>query len=262
MGPDDSRGSVARLSRRDESVPLLVCFPEAGRGPTAFDRLVPYVLDAFEVVAIRLPGREVRHREAPYTSMQVAAAVVAAELETFLVRPHVFLGQSLGAILAFEVMRSLPPQVRELALALVCVSEHAPHRHARPAVLGSRLTDAEFLADPERVSIGNPMHANRELRDLMLPTYRADCSLLETYRYAAAEPLPCAITAVIGADEYCGAEEALVRDWKDLTRRAFRLRRLAAVGKPFEREDLHAMEDLVAELLDAVPPSAPVRAAT
>lgn len=242
---------VVPLGRRDPSAPLLICFPEAGRGATAFDRLLPHLTDVFDVLGIQLPGREARHREAPYTSMQVAAGVVASELEPHITRAFVVLGQSLGTILAFEVMRRLRPAAKDLARALIGVSEHAPHRHSKPSVPGHLLDDEQFLGDPARVGEANPMHRNPELRELMLPTYRADCMLLETYTYVAGPPLDVAFTAVLGADEYCGAAEELVRSWQEVTTGPLRIVRLAQPGKPFEAGDESSLEQIAAQLVSA-----------
>ena len=59
------------------------------------------------------------------------------------------------------------------------------------------MPDAAFLTESQRRYGGIPamLWQEAELRALLLPLLRADLTLVETYTYTPAPPLPCALTA-------------------------------------------------------------------
>ena len=65
--------------------------------------------------------------------------------------------------------------------------------------------------------------SNQEILDLMLPTLRADLSLLESYRYDADRPLSCPIIASGGEQDPLAVQEQIVA-WKEHTSAGFHIR--------------------------------------
>jgi medium-chain acyl-[acyl-carrier-protein] hydrolase len=139
-------------------------------------------------------------------------------------RPFAFFGHSMGAIVAWELTRSLqqlnvaspvrlfaagcrPPQAREVP---------DPPLHLRP--------DDQFIAAlREWGATPEPVLRNPELMELLLPTVRADIAVLETHRFTAAPMLTCPVTA-FGGTEDTGAEPAVVTRWGELTTGDFDIR--------------------------------------
>ena len=84
--------------------PRLFWFPHAGGGTNIpADRRPTYA------VAVRLPGRESRLAEAPFTRMAPLVDALATAIEPHLDRPFAFFGHSMGAVVAFELARAPAP---------------------------------------------------------------------------------------------------------------------------------------------------------
>lgn len=179
----------------------LFCLPHAGGGTAAYrtwaDRLPPDI----EVVAVRLPGRETRLAEQPFTRLDDLVQAMLDGLEPWMDRPHAWFGHSMGALVAFEACRTS----RRLCLAeptqLFVSGLCAPHldRGERPS------SDMEpgRIADWLRELNGTPAEVADDPAALVayLPTLRADLSVVEQYRYHPERPLDCAISAFGGVDD-------------------------------------------------------------
>jgi medium-chain acyl-[acyl-carrier-protein] hydrolase len=207
------RGDWAVRWRPDPAARIrLFCLPHTGAGAATYRTWAGRLPRHVELIAVRLPGREVRYREAPYTSAAELVPAMLAGLARWLDRPHAWFGHSLGALLAFEAARRLataghPP------LALLVSGRVAPHLTPRqppvhaaptPAVL-DRLrelagTPEEVLADPHALAA-------------LLPTLRADFAVAETYTYHPGPPLPCPV-AVFGGDRDPLADPAELDAWR------------------------------------------------
>ncbi|MGW7488983.1 thioesterase II family protein [Streptomyces sp. NPDC054786] len=194
----------------------LVCFPHAG-GSASFFRSWPRHLPSdWEVSAVCYPGREARMAEPGITSMTELAGRIADGLAPHMTPRTVFFGHSMGASVAHEVTALLTGRGVAGPAALLVSGRAAPHRLRR---LGKGdLTDEELLA---RVGgLGGPgaeFLQDPELRELFLPTIRADYRLLEAY---VAEPKAPAVdipvVAYFGTDDPDPAPDD-VRAWAELT---------------------------------------------
>src|SRR5688572_1367130 len=74
----------------------LFCFPYAGAGATVFHGWRNALPANVELRAIRLPGREGRLREAPYTEMTALVATLVDVLRPRLGGAYGFFGHSMG----------------------------------------------------------------------------------------------------------------------------------------------------------------------
>src|ERR1700741_2675334 len=92
----------------------LFCLPFAGAGASAFREWPSAFGPRVEVVAVQLPGREQRIRERPVIDSTEGWSTIAAPAD----RPYAIFGPSMGARLAFEVVRELRRAGRPLPLRL------------------------------------------------------------------------------------------------------------------------------------------------
>jgi medium-chain acyl-[acyl-carrier-protein] hydrolase len=172
-----------------------------------------------EVVPVQLPGRESRFAEQPLESMRQLIDPLFEGLAGYLTRPFALFGHSMGALIAFELTR----RMRSWDLApvhLFAAGCRAPH-------LPSRSPDWHTLPDPEFIAVieklgGIPpeLLAERSFLDMMLPTLRSDCALVETYVLRPQAPLSCPVTVFGGLqDEEVFPED--VRAWSRHTIGAF-----------------------------------------
>lgn len=179
----------------------LFCLPHAGGGALPYRSWAAALAPDVEVVAIRLPGRESRFRERPYTRLGDVVTALLGQLGSSLDRPYAVLGHSMGALIGYELAQAsrrlgLRPPARLLVSgrpAPDLPDRQKPVHDAPTPRLVARLremggTPPEILADPAAL-------------DSLLPLLRADFAVAETYRYRGAPPLDCPVSVFGGADD-------------------------------------------------------------
>ncbi|MCB9450583.1 MAG: thioesterase [Anaerolineaceae bacterium] len=194
----------------------LFCFPYAGAGAVAY-RTWGTALPQAEVCAIRLPGRETRLREEPYTRMEPLVAALTDALLPMMDAPFAFFGHSMGSVLSFEVARRLRQLGYPLPLHLFASAWPAPQiGRAFPPI--STLPDTDFVKGIQQRYGGIPaaILAEPDLLQIFIPILRADLSVMETYRYAAEPPLPCSISAY-GGDQDTATTPDTLSAWGEQT---------------------------------------------
>jgi len=173
-----------------------VCVPFAGGGATSFRGWSAHVPANVELVALQLPGRETRLREPPLCSMAAVVEQVAPVLQQ-LDRPLVIFGHSVGAIIAFELARTLQAHDPALVSHLIVSGRGAPEIPVPSRKFA--LPDHQLRA--ELASYGgtpSSVLADRELMAALLPGIRADLQINETYRYEPGPRLSCPLTVLAG----------------------------------------------------------------
>src|ERR1700730_15492559 len=107
--PKQSHRSAWLYTPKRLNSPLmrLFCFPHAGGNATTFRDWTHILPETIEVSAIQLPGRGARLYGEPCSDIAVATQAVVAAIKPLLSCPCAFFGHSLGAVIAFEVLRML-----------------------------------------------------------------------------------------------------------------------------------------------------------
>jgi surfactin synthase thioesterase subunit len=123
----------------------LFCLPHSGSGAFQFASWKNFLPEALDICPIQLPGRENRLREPPFTRIDSVAENLASELNLYLDRPYILYGYSLGALIAFELVRELRRRKIPPPLSLYALARRAPHlpQHDVPM---HHLPDDLFLA--------------------------------------------------------------------------------------------------------------------
>ena len=211
---------VTRPKPNDKARFRLFCFPYAGAGAQAFRPWID-ALDHVEVCPIQLPGRETRFYEALLTDPDALVATLTGVLYPYyLERPFAFFGHSLGAILAFELARSLIENYSFAPFHLFVSGRVAPQdKDPRPLI--HTLPDREFVAMLRSLN-GTPDEILNDpgMRPL-LAMLRADLALNERYVYVHKDPLAVPITAFGGSIDPKVTEQELAR-WRLQTTGRFR----------------------------------------
>ncbi|APR74830.1 Malonyl CoA-acyl carrier protein transacylase [Minicystis rosea] len=216
MGPDP--WLPYRRPRADAKARLF-CFPHAGGGATAYRGFQEALPASIEVCAVQLPGRENRLRETPIASLAKLIPLLADGLAPHLVPPFAFFGHSMGAVLAFELARTLRRRGAPLPahlFASACPAPHIPDDDASHALSDDALIDHLRALGGMREEI----LAHRELMEMILPVFRADAALTETYVHATEPPLDLPFTA-FGASSDTKATRADLEAWREHTTRGF-----------------------------------------
>lgn len=227
----------------------LVCLPFAGAGASFFHPWAALAGAGLRIVAPQPPGREWKLVEEPYRDAAEAAAGLLPEvLEQLGGAPEVALfGHSLGAVLAYELAHLLAAR-DGVRVARLFVSG-SPGPWTRRPVRATGLGDAEFLARVgEFAGYSHAALADPEMRELLLPTLRADVEMHENYVPSTDRPLPAPITSLHGRDDaLVSAEQA--GEWSKATDGAFELVELDG-GHMYLTEDtaglLRVVEDALA----------------
>jgi surfactin synthase thioesterase subunit len=180
----------------------LFCVPYAGRGASVYREWPDLLGDSVELCALQLPGRENRLRERPFNRMPELVREAAGVLESYLDLPYALFGHSLGAMVCFELARTLRNQHGNTPVHLFVSARRAPQLPDRRPLLSS-MSDEGFVAEIRHRynGISVEIFNDRELMALLLPTLRADVEMLDTYEYQSAPPLDCPITAFGGQND-------------------------------------------------------------
>ncbi|MEV4411512.1 alpha/beta fold hydrolase [Catellatospora sp. NPDC049609] len=208
-----------RYEPSDAAVALL-CLPHAGGGAGSFNRWLGLFPPTVLPVRVQLPGREdLAALPAPRDAGQAVDGLM--EQVRQLDRPVALYGHSMGALIAFELARSLtaagtPP------VHLFLSGRRAPQLPARRRPI-HHLPDDEFAAALETMggTLGSGTGSAAFLR-YAVPLIKADLRLTEEYAYRPGPALRCPIDAFVGTeDPVVDADE--VRAWREHTAAAFRV---------------------------------------
>jgi surfactin synthase thioesterase subunit len=203
----------------------LVCFPYAGAGASVY-RLWPAGLpNTIEVMAAQLPGREGRLREPPARDWKRLVNEAVKGLLTHLGLPYALFGHSMGAALALAIAREVERRGVRQPVHLFVSGRPAPGREARWTRAARSLGDEDFLEElaSRYGSLNGTLLDEPEVRDVVLPTLRADIEALEGSAQGPQGPVSCPLTVYGGsADPSTTSEDLHV--WQDTTSGPFRIK--------------------------------------
>jgi len=180
---------------------LLLCFPYAGGGPSAFHRWAEVLPAGVELLAVRLPGRHTRIDERPYDDWEELLHQLGRVVSAAVDRPFALFGHSLGAMMAYELTRRLADGADATPHRLLLAGCRAPDV---PLLLPAihRLPDEEFTRNLSLVSSTPPeVLADQHMMRLVRPLMRADLTLAETWPPVAPTPVHVPATAFAGRDD-------------------------------------------------------------
>jgi len=229
----------------------LFCLPYAGGGASTY-RAWPADLPAdIEVIAVQLPGREERLREPAFSDASQLCRQLSAVLVPYLDRPFALFGHCLGGLASFELARLLRTIGAPSPVHLFVSGHCGPRKvHCFPPLAG--MSDGDLLRVLQRLG-GAPagLVADSDDLRLILPPLRCDLTVCEAYRYVAAEPLACPISAFGGIhDEVVHRADVLA--WGAETCGGFRARMFAG-GHFFLNDAKQRLLQAIADDLAAPP---------
>jgi surfactin synthase thioesterase subunit len=191
----DSDKWIRRYHPSPQAATRLVCFPHAGGSASYYHALSQALAPDVEVLAVQYPGRQDRYGEPALASIAELTERLVPLLRPWAAdRPLAFFGHSMGAVLAFEVARRLPPQV------LFASGRRAPSRVREETV---HLRDDDGLVAEILALSGTDSRVldDQELLRMVLPAIRADYTAIETYRMVPGPLLDCPIEVLLGVDD-------------------------------------------------------------
>ncbi|WP_374391341.1 AMP-binding protein [Tabrizicola sp.] len=251
--PENGAGKVGGLwvvnpTPRPGARLRLICVHHAGGSPTYFEAWPDLLPDEVEVLAVGFPGRGARRSEPLLRDLDTAVAGIVAGLTPYLDRPYAMFGDSIGALVCFEVIRYLRRAGLPLPARLFASGMVAPHivwwNPDRPL---HRAPDDELFQGLVRDAgmLDEKSLADKDLRAVMLPVLRADLEIAETYTYRPEPSLPVPVTAIRGEQDILLTPEQL-EGWSKHTDAGFE--HLTLPGNHFYSRDRRA--DLMAVIVD------------
>jgi medium-chain acyl-[acyl-carrier-protein] hydrolase len=207
------------------AVMRLFCLPYAGGSPLVFCNWPASLPENIEVCPIQLPGRGMRLSEPPFTRLEPLLESLIPVLRPLLDKPFALFGHSMGALICFELARTL-----RLRFGLEPESVFLAGRQAPP--IPDRTTARYDLPEPQFIEElrhlnGTPPEILQqpELMRLLVPLLRAEFELCQTYVYQPGPPLGCPLFIFGGVDDGEVSQEEL-EGWRSYTTGAFSLRML------------------------------------
>jgi len=232
----------------------LFCFPFAGGSAMTYRTWSDFLPTNIEVCPVELPGRGSRMREQAYTKIKPLVQNLSEALVSYLDRPYVFFGHSMGALIGFELVRLFRGKKLPLPAHFFVSGHIAPQveSHHDPIF---NLPDEAFREELLKLDgTPEPVLNNDELMRLLLPMLRADFELNETYAYEPDDPLECPIT-VYGGIHDNDVDRKSLEAWQEQTSAKFSIQMFAGGHFFFQTEQSvvlqvlsHQLKAIVAEL--------------
>ncbi len=201
---------------------LLLCFPYAGVSAAIYRKWAEQLPASLELMPVELPGHGGRLREAPLHSVAEMGASAADALAHLCQGRYSVFGHSLGAMVAFEMVRILvgrgqPP------VHLFVSGCRAPH--VLPIHRGSHLLPPHALRQRLRSWGGAPEEVlmQSELMTQLEPALRADLEAVENYLCVSSPDVGVPITAFAGMSDPLAPPES-VAEWSQYTSDYFAMR--------------------------------------
>ncbi|MFC0006887.1 thioesterase II family protein [Micromonospora siamensis] len=234
------------------------CFPPAGAGASFYHTWRGFST-TLDVLPVELPGREKRYDEPLPGDLRDLAAQLAGDLaEAASTAGRIVLfGHSFGSVLAYET--ALVLLAREPGLDLTLVVSGSPGPWTLRGRRIATLPDDEFVAGVREISgYHHPALDDPELRDLLLPTLRADVVMHEAYHSTHGdeprEPLPANILSIRGIEDEV-VDEPAAREWARIAGRTFRLEQVPG-GHMYLVDSWPGLLRLIQRRLPSVPVTA------
>ncbi|MFJ9696986.1 thioesterase II family protein [Kitasatospora sp. NPDC101183] len=231
-----------RFKPSDYAPARVVFFPHAGGSASYYleyaNALSPYA----DVLAVQYPARQNRLSEPGIPSVAGLADRLAAELRPWADRPLYFFGHSMGSAVAFEVAARFAAEGLSAPEHLFVSAGRAPslpratdvHRQGDDALL----EEITALGGTDRGILAVPA-----LRQVILPSLRADFTAIETYLCAPGATVPVPITGLVGETDPNATVEH-VGAWAGHTTGGFDLRVFPG-GHFYVAEQVEAVTELI-----------------
>lgn len=216
------------------------CFHDAGGSAALFHDWENRLDSNFEVISVEMPGRGRRIAEKPYTNVFELVRDLMPQLEMMLDRPFIFLGHSMGGLIAFEIIRELRKRNKSLPQQLLISSTAGLTSYTKDDV-NYKLSDEELVAMYPHLDI--KIIGDKELQQLLIGILKADLELIYNYEYAHEEPLDVPILAIHGDDDK-RVKRHQIAQWERETNTTFKL-----VDRPGEHRYIEHDGEFVTNLI-------------
>ncbi|HEY9007788.1 MAG TPA: acyltransferase domain-containing protein [Ohtaekwangia sp.] len=195
------------------------CFHDAGGSAALFNGWENMLDESVEVVLIEMPGRGRRMEEIPYVDFNTFMRDIMPSITVLLDKPYIFLGHSMGGMLAFEITRDLRRNNLALPKTLFISSTSGLDAYDKKQV-DYTLSDEELVQMYPHLDITNI--GDVEIQKLLINILRADLQFLYHYTFTQEAPLDIPIIAIHGSEDE-RVKRSQIEQWSRETSASFKL---------------------------------------
>ncbi|WP_379129632.1 thioesterase II family protein [Paenibacillus sp. sgz500958] len=213
-----------RVEKSDIQLRLFL-FPPAGGDVSTYLHWEEQLPKHVEACFVRLPGRGAKIMEPAIDNVNTLTDLLVEEFRRYADVPYVLFGHSMGGLLAYELTRKLLTQGIRLPEHVMISSMKAPnYMNTFTESLTANGNDKLYLKSNTEfidkiISLGGIPEAfseNREFLELILPTFRKDMKLCETYNPEHAHAVPVSFDIYGGNRDNIATKKEL-EGWKNFT---------------------------------------------
>lgn len=193
----------------------IICLPHAGGGASIFRHWHYFFPADIEIVPVQLPGRENRFSDPYITTLNSLLNPLEEALSCLEPLPMIFFGHSLGALIAYELVKRRKYNTVSLFVSACAAPPITDFTRTE------KLANNDFIAHVASYGVmPDTLLNNKEMMDLILPRLRADFQLFETCCDLPAEPLDVPIHAFGGIQDKLVTLQQL-QQWQSCTKASF-----------------------------------------
>jgi surfactin synthase thioesterase subunit/NAD(P)-dependent dehydrogenase (short-subunit alcohol dehydrogenase family)/acyl carrier protein len=215
----------------------LFCFPYAGGGLVSFRPWSQLLDKSIELVAVEPPGRGTRINETAIDDLDTFVECLLPEMVDWLDRPSAFFGHCVGGLTMFATLCALPRECADFVKYSFACGVKPPHLLKRRGEFEDNLAYDMMLhkefdirippyAQADEIFAGiirqfglpaaDRMLETPKLREVLLPTIRAEFGMAYNYEYRPVVPFAFPISSFVGnLDPWVSQEDSAA--WGELT---------------------------------------------
>ncbi len=220
----------------------LFCFHDAGGSAELFEGWDhQFESELIEVVRVEMPGRGQRLSEPAYTDTTSMLNDLVPAILPMLDKPYLFLGHSMGGLIAFEIMHELRKMKKALPEMLFISSTSGLNAYEK-AQVDYTISDDELVRLYPHLDLS--VIGDRELQQMLITILRADLQLLHSHQYRFEVPFNVPIIAIHGDDDQ-RVNRYQIEQWEKETFTSFRL-----VSRPGGHRYIEHDAEFVTDLIE------------
>jgi len=270
-GPGDASGqraqrAILRLSPDNRRGIHMLIVGAAGTSAATYRSIVEHFV-TMQVYAAEYPGRGERAAEPLETDIEAVLAGIESQVEAWAKgKSFIIWGDSLGAVIAYELIVRLARKPAFAGILGLCVSGNAgPTLAVKERGMGesvkeylgrevnsvAEMTDKDWdrfflAANSEDSAQLEALIANPEMRKQVMGPLVADCTVYESYSTCRGRHVRCPILTIRGSKDQITAASAM-NSWKEVSGAHCAHRAIQGVGHMIVKEAPHQVARVLEE---------------
>lgn len=180
---------------------ILFCFSYAGGSAMFYKKWQKYLGEEIKVVPVELQGHGIRYKEKLVNNLEVICEDMYKIVKAHITNDKfMFLGHSLGGLIAFEFYYYLKKREKKQPTALFILGCKAPMYLKLPFALSS--DDEKLWKDINSLGgIPDKVNRNESLKKFFLPVLKNDFSIIKNYIFNKNRTLVSSKMVLISGDK-------------------------------------------------------------